>query len=103
MSKVISDKNINIDVMDPLVYFDNLNKGQVIKEKFTKDTNVENYDLIIGYNPCGATETVIRKSIEENKEFCIFLCGCCFLPENYTERTPENWHKYLYEIAKELA
>jgi len=33
----------------------------------------------------------------------IALCGCCFLPEKYKERTPDKWHKYLLDLANKLA
>lgn len=103
LSKIFSDNNISIDIIDPLVTFKTLNAGKVLNEKFSIDTNIDNYDLIIGYNPCGATENMIRKSITESKDFCIFLCGCCFLPADYTDRTPDRWHKYLYDLATELS
>lgn len=102
LSKYLSDEKVNVDILEPNIIFDIITKGKIIKEKFTNKTNINDYDLIIGYNPCQATESIIKNSIKHNKDFCIALCGCCFLPEKYTNRTPEEWHKYLLDVAKKL-
>lgn len=102
LAKYLSDEKVNVDILEPNIIFDTITKGKIIKEKFTNKTNINDYDLIIGYNPCQATEGIIKNSIKHNRDFCIALCGCCFLPEEYTNRTPEEWHKYLFEIAKKL-
>ena len=100
--KYLEEEKINVDIVEPNIIFDNIIKGKIIKEKFTEKTNISNYDLIIGYNPCQATESIIKNAIKHNKDFCIALCGCCFLPEKYTNRTPEKWHKYLLDVAKKI-
>jgi len=101
--KYLEEEKINVDIVEPNIIFDNIIKGKIIKEKFTEKTNISNYDLIIGYNPCQATESIIKNAIKHNKDFCIALCGCCFLPDIYTERTPIEWHKYLLDVAKKLS
>lgn len=102
LAKYLTDKKINVDILESNIIFDNLTNGRVIKKRFDEKTNIDKYDLLIGYNPCGATEDIIRNSIKNNKDFCIALCGCCFLPEEYKKRTPEEWHNYLFEIAKKI-
>ena len=84
------------------IIFKNIISGKIIEEYFNTKTKIEEYDLIIGYNPCRATEDIIKNSIENKKDFCIALCGCCFLPDNYKNRSPEVWHNYLYDLAKTL-
>ena len=96
------DKN-KITLMDKLLIDEFYKDYNYLKESFDENTNIEKYDLIIGYNPCGATENIIKNAIKNNKDFCIALCGCCFLPKEYNERTTDNWHKYLYQLANELS
>lgn len=104
LAKYINDNHkCNLTLIEPNIIFEDLLECNIIKEKFTNQTDISKYDLIIGYNPCQATENIIRNSIEQNKNFCIALCGCCFLPENYTDRTPKTWHKYLIELASQLS
>lgn len=102
LAKYLIDKKVNVDIIDPIIIFDKLVDTNIIKEKFTEKTNINKYDLIIGYNPCGATEDMIKSAIKNKKDFCIALCGCCFLPKEYKNRTPKVWHKYLFDLAKEL-
>ena len=103
LAKYLSDKEINIDILEPNIIFDKLTNDKVIKKKFDVKTNIDKYNLLIGYNPCGATEDIIKNAIKHNKDFCIALCGCCFLPEKYKNRTPDEWHNYLFSIANKLS
>ena len=103
MAEILNAKcNAIVSIIDPLIIFKTSNEIKVLKSKFTDTTNIESYDILIGYNPCAATECIIKRAIDGNKSFCIATCGCCFLPENYEERTPEAWHKYLINLAKTL-
>ncbi len=102
LAKYLIDKKVNVDIIDPIIIFDKLVDTNIIKEKFTEKTNIDKYNLIIGYNPCGATEDMIKSAIKNKKDFCIALCGCCFLPNEYKNRTPKVWHEYLFDLAKGL-
>lgn len=101
LSKYIKNEypNNHLTLLDKYIGFKNF-KDECIEAIFDETYDITSYDLIIGYNPCQATEAIIKNSINNNKDFCIALCGCCFLPEEYTERTPEKWHEYLINIAK---
>ena len=77
-------------------------KLEAFKEKFSLTTNITDYDLLIGYNPCGATEAMIKNCLKNHKEYIIALCGCAFLPESYKTRTNKEWQKYLFQIIEKL-
>lgn len=102
LAKYLEIEKYNIDIIDPNIIFDNITKGKIINDYFDRKTDISNYDLIIGYNPCKATEDIIINSIESKKDFCIALCGCCFLPKSFKERSPKIWHNYLIDLAKKL-
>lgn len=91
-----------ITIQDPITVIGNHNKGNIFKELFTEDTNINDFDLIIGYNPCEATEAIIRNAIKNKKDFCIATCGCCHLPKSYKEKNSKIWHEYLINIATSL-
>lgn len=66
-----------ITVYDPrLVFnepkFDNM---RLVKEEFTKDTDVSKYDLMLGIYPCEATEAIIESAIKNDKDFYVAMCG----------------------------
>lgn len=93
------ENQCDMTIMDPKILFQNYAKANIKKESFTLNTNLNKYDLIIGYNPCEATQNIIINAIKHKKNFIIATCGCCYLPLNYKERTKENWHRYLIKKA----
>ena len=67
-----------ITVYDPKLVitkpkFDNM---RLVKEKFTKDTDVSKYDLMLGIFPCEATSAIIESAIKNDKDFYVAQCGC---------------------------
>lgn len=102
LASYLESKALSYDIMDPGTILEDVVgiKGRVIKEKFSLATNINDYDLLIGYNPCAATESMIRNCLKNHKEFIIALCGCAFLPENYKVRTNKQWQKYLLQIIE---
>ena len=68
-----------------------------------KGTNIQNYDLIVGLEPCDATEHIIRQAIKYDKPFEVLLCaaehpaldGTTF--KNYLE-----WYEHLKSISPEV-
>ena len=82
----------------------------IIKRPFVCDeysngngTNITRYDLIVGLEPCEASEHIIRQSIKYDKPFDVTLCyqehraldGSKF-------RTPEEWYEHLAKISSEV-
>ena len=102
LASYLGSKALSYDIMDPGTILEDIVgiKGKVIKEKFSLATNITYYDLLIGYNPCAATESMIRNCLKNHKEFIIALCGCAFLPESYKVRTNKQWQKYLLQIIE---
>ena len=91
-----------VDIQDPITLFANYTKGNIYKDLFNESTDISNYDLIIGYNPCEATENIIINAIKNKKDFSVATCGCCHLPSKYKEKNPNLWHQYLIDIAQKL-
>lgn len=86
---------------------------QVFKNKFycdefaSKDilsTDISKYDLLVGLEPCDATEHIIRQSLKYDKPFEISLCAAPHktltgeMPNNY-----ELWYKYLKGISTDIS
>ena len=44
--------------------------------------DINNYDLLIGFRPCNATEKIIDMCFENQKDFAIYLCPCDLQPYN---------------------
>ncbi len=103
LASYMQDMSFKYDIIDPNTILEDLVgiKGNVFKEDFTNTTDIGSYDLVIGYNPCKATDAIIRNCLENHKEFIIALCGCAFLPSGYN-RTNKEWQKYLFKIIEQL-
>lgn len=101
LSRLLS-KNFVITAMDPAINTTS-RKIKLIKEKFDfQSTAVDEYDLIIGLEPCDASEHIIRSCLQHKKEFIVVLCGTPHKKINGT--MPNNimaWYNYLVSIDKE--
>lgn len=116
LSKLIAQYGGKVTAMDTNIRLSNqaLKQLQItaIKKTFRCDeqdkngigTSIDKFDLVVGLEPCDATEHIIRQSLKYNKPFDICLCaaphkslnGQCF--KTYTE-----WYNYLKSISQELS
>lgn len=71
--------------------------------KGKKGTYVQPYDMIIGLEPCDATEHIIRQGMKYDKLFNILLCAAPHdaLNGRKFERY-EDWYEYLASISTEV-
>ena len=66
-------------------------------------TPISSYDLIVGLEPCDATEHIIRQGLKYDKPFDVSLCGAphkALNGKNFT--TYEDWYEYLGSISNEV-
>ena len=67
-------------------------------------TNIINFDLIVGLEPCGATEHIIRQALKYDKPFDVSLCAA---PHNALNGDTFNsyleWYNHLKNISKEVS
>lgn len=101
-----------ITVIDPSLAINPLNypKLKLHKETFDLDTDIYKYDLIISLFPCEATEIILCKALEQNKDFFIRLCDCIHKFEEmdkieylYWIKNPNDYRKMLINKYKEYA
>ncbi len=96
--------NKKIITMEPNNIINIKNDVKNINQKFSDQTNIDNYDFIYAFRPCVPTEDIILNCLKNNKDFCIYLCNCALRPKTlkeYNENTwsSKDWHKYLLEIT----
>lgn len=86
--------------------------SQISKDKFVcdkaaesgiKGTNVRPMDILVGLEPCDATEHIIRQGLKYDKPFDVLLCAA---PHDSIDgksfRTYEEWYEYLLKISAEV-
>ena len=68
-----------------------------------KGTNIQNYDLVVGLEPCDATEHIIRQAIKYDKPFEVLLCAAAHSAlDGTTFNTYLEWYEHLKGISPEV-
>lgn len=115
LSSILSKKGFKTYAMDPNIRLlpneSNTLKFHVSKEiflcdEFAKDgqgTQIKNFDLLVGLEPCLATEHIARQGLKYEKAFEILLCYEAHNAlDSTTFRCPEEWFEYLFNLSDEL-
>ncbi len=116
LSKSITKQGGKATALDVIIRLNNDNIRQsnitAIKKLFRCDefskngegTKIDKYDLIVGLEPCDATEHIIRQSLKYDKPFDVNLCATPHKALNgETFRTYEEWYNHLANISKEVS
>ena len=116
LSSVLAKCGYKMYAIDPNIRLLSKEAGKLkissmLKNKFVcddlalngKGTNIQNYDLIVGLEPCDATEHVIRQAIKFNKPFEILLCASQHDGLDGTKfKTYLEWYEHLKGISSEV-
>jgi len=116
LSEKLAKLGCSVVAMDPNIRItDSEAKAKKImalrKELFTCDmfakhqngTDVTTYDLLVGLEPCMATEHIIRQGLSNDKPFDVALCYANHNALNGKKfKTPEEWYYYLKSISSEI-
>ena len=98
-NKISKEQNIgSVTAMDQKVIDSYEGNIKTIKEKFTENTDVRNYDLIYGFYPCQATPLMIQSSFKNDKDLFLEMCGCVHdIPIGFarTQKTANQYEIYL--------
>ena len=116
LSREIANQGSKVTAMDLNIRLNNeiLKKSKVtaIKKSFRCDeyskngigTKIDNFDLIVGLEPCDATEHIIRQSLKYDKPFDISLCAAPHKALNgKTFSTYKEWYEHLGNISQEVS
>lgn len=116
LSNVLAKKGAKVTAMDTNIRQDSkiLQKVKItgIKKLFVCDefsktgtgTNIQRFDLIVGQEPCDATEHIIRQALKYNKPFDISLCASPHKSlDGRTFETYEQWYEHLAGISNEVS
>lgn len=68
-----------------------------LKEYFNENTQIDNYDFVVGNKPCTAIQHIVKLCTKAKKPYFIGLCDC----ETPTKRL-DYWDTYLKLIDKKI-
>lgn len=95
----------SITVYDPMLSKGLVSDGvRLVKQGFNYDIPINEFDLIIGKEPCAATEMIIEVCNNDNKSMIISPCKCYgLLPEyiEYDEDGLATWYNYVLEMMED--
>ena len=104
-AKKISEKQQSgsVSVMDPLLIVNQHGNLRLYKENFSDKTDVSNFKLLVGIEPCGATIPMIKSANKNDLDLYMMLCGCTHFEDvyRYTVITYESWLHYIEQIMKD--
>ncbi len=72
------------------------------EEYFTLDTDIREYDLVIGLHACGANELIVRRCLQEKKEFVITPCEIRNSMTNRGFLNRASYIAYLKRLSAEI-
>lgn len=88
-----------VTAYDPWMLHLNFPGLKAKRKEFTEKTGIKKADVLTATMPCDATELIIKRAIQSEKEFLIQLCPC--VPEEYHPFVSYNmWTNRLYEYVK---
>jgi hypothetical protein len=101
-SQELLKRGFNVVGMDPKVK--EIEGLKVIKNYFDYlKTDVSEYDLLVGLEPCEGTEHIIRSALRNDKEFAVIPC---YAPhdsiDGKTYKDYQAYHSYLLNISNEI-
>lgn len=73
-----------ITVYDPKLAVSKLGNIKLVKEDFSKKTDISKYDLIVSQFPCDLFDDIVDSAVVADKDYFIALCDCIY--KNYSSK-----------------
>lgn len=116
LSALLAKKGAHVTAIDPSIRLTTkeahdmkikeIQKKIFVCDEFARNNNgtdISNSDLIVGLEPCMATEHIIRQGLKHDKPFDVTLCATNHSALNGEKfKNVEDWYKYLRGISCEL-
>lgn len=96
LGESLKNEGYDVTIIDPVIKKNY--KVPYIKKYFTEDFNAEDFDLLIGMHPDGATVPIIKVAKKYNKKFAIVPC-CILGPESKDIGDYFNWISKLRQLS----
>ena len=103
LCQLLTELGYEVTALD-YVKYNSLDKQGIefYEKEFTLDTDISEFDLVVGLHCCDATERVIRNCINNDKEFAVVVCEMHQGLENNNIKNRNQYIKYLKNISNRL-
>lgn len=72
----IKTRKGTLTIYEPNIILNNMANITIVKDKFTKSTDIAKFDTLYALYPCETTIPIIEKAYEEDKNLMLAFCGC---------------------------
>ena len=99
-------KNLKLETIDPNLILTQKGVGErttILDGSFQLDTNISNYDAVIGNLTCEATEDIIETCTKLSKPYFITLCDCLHPLRDGTKFNSYNLQNKYFEDKYSLS
>ena len=113
LSKFLTKHGYNVTAVDTDIRLDDgevdfkFEKKLFLCSEYAGDktpTDISNFDLIVGCEPCDATEHILREGLLKNKAFAVALCHAPHDSLSGTKfKSAEDWFWHLNSISDKVA
>lgn len=94
ITKRHKEKDYSLTLYDICNIFNISKDITIVRDKFTRSTNINRYDTLVGIHPCEASIDLTLKGIEENKNLIVAFCGC-----NHETVEFPKWYDSYWSIS----
>ncbi len=84
----------SLTLYDPDIHFTDLD-AKIIKEPFTRKSDISSCDTLYALYPCGGTIPVLEKAFREDKNLLLAFCDCDHSSGRYQKRGNDYWANYV--------
>lgn len=70
----------------------------IVHDYFNNETDISNYDIVVGRAPCSAIEPIVYNCSKHNKPYIIMLCDCNLKPQLKQNTDSLGWENVLPQI-----
>lgn len=81
----------SLTVYEPNVMFSISKHITLVKERFTKETDIHQLDTLYALYPHNTTNIIVEKAFEEDKNLVLGFCGCSPFMIKYPGYSNKSW------------
>lgn len=111
-SLALATSTKKVSAMDDFFLFSNQSlqamNVNAIEEYFDQNTNIDDYDFVVGSCPCTAIPYIVQKCKNQNKPYFLMLCDCATYSKKipilneFAELGKYTWSSILPEIDPKI-
>lgn len=101
VAKEIENNHHTLTLCDPDIEFKTAESPIILKEKFTKKTDISNIDTLFAMSPCESTIPIAEKAFEEDKNLLLAFCSCDHSTSQYQKWIGKYWAEDVCMIFRE--